>query len=404
MPDRPLLVTADMVLLDDLVRLAGEAGCDTQAAPDIGSAAAVWEQAPLVLLGVDVLEAAVRAGLPARPGVVVVSAGGEPGWVWSAAAALGADGVVALPGAEHLVIDRLVGLGASAAPPGRLVAVVGGRGGAGASTVACALAVAGAGAGGAGGHASDRARSGEAPPGRDGVMLVDLDPLGGGLDLILGAEEAPGLRWPDLAGTRGRTDPSELRSALPVVDGVTLLSWHRGPAVALSVEAVRSVFGAAREVNSLVVLDVPRSCLRSAEPLREVLSDVDVLLLVVPAEVRAVAAAAQVAGALTDLVRDVRLVVRGPSPAGLTGDLVAARLGLPLAGFVAAEPGLAGDLERGQAPGRSGKGPLARFCSGFAAELSVGQDGGALLAAPRLRAQAGEGRNRRGGRGRGRAA
>lgn len=404
MPDRPLLVTADLVLLDDLVRLAQAAGCETQVAPDIGSAVAAWEGAPLVVLGVDVLEAAVRSGLPSRSGLLVVSSGGEPGWVWSAASALGAEAVVALPGERHVVIDRLVGLGSAAVAPGRLVAVVGGRGGAGASTVAAALAVAGAVGAGVGAGAGGRGSSVDAPRGRAGVMLVDLDPLGGGLDLVLGAEEAPGLRWPDLAGARGRTQPSELRSALPVVDGVTLLSWHRGPAVVLSVEAVRSVLDAARAAHGLVVLDVPRSW--SSEPVRKVLSDADVALLVVPAEVRAVAAAAQVGAALAEVVRDIHLLVRGPSPAGLTGELVAARLGLPLAGFVAAEPGLATDLERGEPPGRSGKGPLARFCADYAAELMAGQDRGAVLADPgwRSRAAAGPVRRRRAGRGRGRAA
>jgi hypothetical protein len=61
-------------------------------------------------------------------------------------------------------------------------------------------------------------------------------------------------------------------------------------------------------------------------------------------------------------VGDVRLVVRGPAPAGLTGELVADTLGLPLAGWLRPEPGLARTLERGDPPAASGRGPLATLC------------------------------------------
>ena len=42
------------------------------------------------------------------------------------------------------------------------------------------------------------------------VMLVDCDALGGGLDLLLGAEEVQGLRWPDLA----LSDPARAKEVL----------------------------------------------------------------------------------------------------------------------------------------------------------------------------------------------
>jgi hypothetical protein len=66
-------------------------------------------------------------------------------------------------------------------------------------------------------------------------------------------------------------------------------------------------------------------------------------------------------------------VVRGPSPARLTDRVVARELGLPLAGWLAPEPGLAAAQERGEPPGRSGRGPLARLCT----ELLVGLSGAA---------------------------
>ena len=44
-------------------------------------------------------------------------------------------------------------------------------------------------------------------------------------------------------------------------------------------------------------------------------------------------------------------------------------LGLPLAGQIRAEPGLAAALERGDPPGRRTRGPLATFCAGFLGEV-----------------------------------
>jgi hypothetical protein len=84
--------------------------------------------------------------------------------------------------------------------------------------------------------------------------------------------------------------------------------------------------------------------------------------MLVPAEVRAAAAAGRVAAAVRRLVPDVRVVVRGPAPSGLTSALVAESVGLPLAGWLKPEPGLARGLERGEPPAASGRGPLAALC------------------------------------------
>src|SRR5699024_11548525 len=87
------------------------------------------------------------------------------------------------------------------------VGVVAGCGDAGASVLACALA------GRAGADHS--------------TVLVDADPLGGGLDLVLGAEQVPGPRWTDLSASRGQLRPSTLADALPRHDVLVLLSWGR---------------------------------------------------------------------------------------------------------------------------------------------------------------------------------
>ncbi len=117
-----------------------------------------------------------------------------------------------------------------------VVGVVGARGGVGASTVAAALALR---VHRHGWHA-ERRRPRRRGTGRAGatadvprVVLVDLDPAGGGLDVHLGIEDVPGVRWPDLAGARGDVSGPELTDLLPDWAGVTVLSgdrWRPGPA------------------------------------------------------------------------------------------------------------------------------------------------------------------------------
>ncbi|MBP2054472.1 hypothetical protein J2Z21_007481 [Streptomyces griseochromogenes] len=88
-------------------------------------------------------------------------------------------------------------------------------------------------------------------------------------------------------------------------------------------------------------------------------------MLVVPAELRAVAAAGRVASAVGMVVRDLRVAVRGPYAPGLDDREVARLLGLPLAGEVPVEPALLRPHPAPEPPGASGRGPLARFCTTF---------------------------------------
>lgn len=355
MPHRALIVTADPDLLDDLLRLAVLAGVEVEVAPDVVAARPSWPRAPVVLLGCDLAGGVLPAGLPRRAGVVLVarSESVDPAaWQW--AARVGAEAVHPLPAAETLLIERLVaaGSGAGGGPgggPGRTVAVVAGVGGAGASTLAAALAV----------SAGQRAFARR-------TLLVDLDPLGGGLDLLLGAEAAAGLRWPALVGTRGAADPEELRAALPVAAGVAVLSWDRGDPAALPLEALESVLVAGRRGHDLVVLDLPRS--HDPATLAAV-ATADAALVVVRADLRAAAAAARVAAGLTGRVADVRLVVREAPGSRLPAGPVARAVGLPLAGRLGHDPGLAAAVERGEPPGRMGRGPLGQLCRSLLTDL-----------------------------------
>jgi secretion/DNA translocation related CpaE-like protein len=344
---RPLLLTAHPGLLDDLLRLCAAAGVEAQTVSDPGAARSAWLRAPLVVVGADVAERTARRGLGRREGVVLVGLDQESPHVWEQAVAVGAAEVAILPAQEAWLAERLADAAEGSPGAALVVATLGGRGGAGATTLAAALAVTGQ-------------RAGQR------TTLVDGDPLGGGIDLVLGGEDTGGPRWPDLAGTRGRVGAGVLHEVLPRVGGLTVLSWDRGERRSVPREAMAAVLSAAGRGGDLVVVDLPRHLDPAAE---EALGRCDVALLVVPAEVRATAAAARVAASAALVAGDLRVVVRGPAPAGLAATVVADALGLPLAGSLRPEPGLAEALERGEPPARRGRGPLAEFCRGF---LAVG--------------------------------
>lgn len=346
---RPLIVTGDERILDDLLRLAAVTGLVPAVAADTGTAARHWSRVPLVLVGADLAGPLAALGLPPRHDVVLVSTDLDDASVWQLAVAVGAQHVALLPDGEAWLVDRLADLGEGRGGPGATVAVVGGRGGAGASVLATALAV------------TARRRGSR-------VMLVDGDPLGGGLDLLVGGEHTSGLRWPDLAGTRGRVNAGALYDALPHVDDLSVLSWDRSDSLAVPPGLMREMLAAGRRGCDLTVVDLPR---RADAAVEEALDVATVTLLVVPAEIRATAAAARVAAALTMACADVRVVVRGPAPSGLPAEVIASSLGLPLAGSIAAEPRLAETIERGEPPARRGRGPLAQFCGRFLDDLHV---------------------------------
>ncbi|MDQ1715506.1 MAG: hypothetical protein QOC60_1451 [Frankiaceae bacterium] len=342
MPDtRPLVITSDGELLDDLLRLAAVSGTDVDVVPDAGAARGLWRSARVVLLGSDAA-GGMRTRPPRRRGVVLVGHDLDDGSVWELGVHVGAEHVAVLPDAEAWLIDILSAAGDRRLEPAPIIAVIGGRGGAGATTVAVALAVAGV-------------RAGRA------TMLLDADPLGGGIDLALGGEGASGLRWGAFDSVQGRIASAAMTGALPSIDGLTVLTWERGDPGATSIpaQATEAALDAGRRGHDIVVADLPRSLDLGAQLIAE---QAALVLVVVPAELRAAAAAANVCNQLRGCP-DVRLVVRGPSPGGLDGWLIADALGLPLAATLRAESGLAAAYERGEVPGARARSPLAQFAS-----------------------------------------
>lgn len=351
---RGLVMVSDPELLDGVLRLAAAAGCELQRAMDAAQARPYWAEAPLVLLDAPATRRCAQAALPRRRNVVVAVRGEPPPDVWRHAVAIGAEHVVSLPEAEPWLIAALTEAAEGRHRGGAVLAVVGGRGGAGASVLAAAVAV-------------TAVRDGER------VLLVDCDPLGGGLDLVLGAEDLGGLRWPDIDVGGGRVPATALHAALPApqvgrrgTGELGVLSCDRsthGPSPA----AVTSVLDAGRRAGETVVCDLPRYPTDAAVA---ALRAADLTLLVVPADVRSCAAAARVAAVLTEHGGPVRAVVRGPSPGGVGADEIAQAIGVPLLVAMRPEPGLARSLERGSAPGRP-RGPLASAARAVLAELRV---------------------------------
>jgi secretion/DNA translocation related CpaE-like protein len=346
-PDRPLLITSDAAVLDDLVRLGLTAGTELDVAPDVGAARRAWLSAAAVVVGPDAAVACARARLPRRPGVVLLGDDLDDAGIWQLAVEAGAEHVVFLPDGEGWLVEMLADAVEPSRTTGELVAVAGGRGGAGATTLAAALAVTASGAG----HR---------------VLLVDGDPLGGGIDLVFGGECEGGLRWPDLGATRGRVPGAALTGALPRMRELSVLSWDRGDVLRVPPEAMEAVLEAGRRSCDLVVADLPRAV---DDASRAVLSLATVVLLVVPAEVRAAAAATRMATQLAPLCADLRLVVRGPAPSGLSARDIASSIGLPLVGYLRPEPHLDVTLERGEPPGSRGRGPLWSLSSSLLDEV-----------------------------------
>ena len=118
-----------------------------------------------------------------------------------------------------------------------------------------------------------------------------------------------------------------------------------------------AVIEAGRRAGEVVVCDLPRHLTDTALAVADA---ADLVVLVVPTEVRAVAAAARVAEPLAERGVPLRLVVRGPAPGGLDADDVAHALGLDVLASVAPEPGLAAALDRGQGPRAAARSPAGR--------------------------------------------
>ena len=326
-----------------------------------------WSRHALVVVGGDLAAELTADYVPRRDSVVLATReAGQAAQAWQAAAQLGADQVAILPQAESWLIDRFAGIGLRDRTPAPVVAFVGGAGGVGSSALAVGVAAL-------------------AAESNDEVTAIDLDPLGTGLEVMLGQDNPMGLSWVDLANTRGRLRGDTMRDSLPEVAGVRVLGWGNIAPVALAAGAPGAAVDALARTCDLVVVDLPRFLGESAA---EVLCRCALVVLSCPRTSAGVAASSRLLslGHLAD--HPVRLVTRGPSPAGVGADDVAEALELPLLCDVPADPGVVRRVERGSLPiGR--RGGLRVASTAVLRELEISRDdwsAGAArtLGAPRL--------------------
>ena len=321
------LITDLGAITDECARVAESIGISLKVLPpDSGG----WQNASLILLGEDVREAPATDHADR---ILVVLDGDEPSSAWKRAAHLGVEQLAVLPSAAEWLSGRMIAAVEPPVAPGVTVGVVAGCGGAGASVLSCALA----------------RRAGPDVS----TVLVDADPLGGGLDLVLGAEQVPGPRWADLSASRGQLRPSTLSQALPRHEGLAILSWGRDDILDLDPDVFDDFLAAAGQAFDLVIVDLPRH----APP--QWTRRCHHVLLVSPARVRSAVAASQVAKRLSQSHPDVRLVVRDTGAGGLDAELLAESIGLDLAGSIRDDRGLSAAVDRGEGiPGGARLGKL----------------------------------------------
>jgi secretion/DNA translocation related CpaE-like protein len=320
-----LALVGDPALRDDVERVAAAVGLPVVHTSE-PSGRNVWTGAAAVLVDADAARRCAARALPRR-GRVFLIVGSEPASAdFEAAIAAGAQRVVMLPANDGELMSELSDAADVCRDENRngpVVGVIAGRGGAGASVFAAALA--------------------QSATGISDALLIDADPWGGGLDLVVGCEGQSGLRWPDLALQGGRLSYPALREALPQRQGVCVLSGSR---IGSDIEAapLGAVIEAGSRGGATVICDLPR---RSTGAVETVLDAADLVVVVTPADVRSCAAAAALAPWVSATNPNAGVVVRGPSPGGLRSADVARIVGLPLLAAMRAQPGVADALERG---------------------------------------------------------
>lgn len=287
----------------------------------------LWNGAAAILIGSD-----ARGALAGWRGpTIVVGPATDAEQMWRQASLLSADRVAVLPESAQWLANYLTRLREPAVHSG-VIGVLGGCGGAGASTLAALLA------------------AGAAARGQES-LLIDGDEWGGGLDLAIGMQDLPGLRWRDLLNASGAINPAQLAASLPRAHGISLLAWRIGafdvPATGIGA-AIAEVLKASSEAFETVVVDLSRS----ADGVSNLAGYCDSYIVVVPAKARATAAAGALMAALPSV--PVGVVVRGPVGEGVDASMVADSLGHPCLGVYPTlrrlrdlpEPGRLGEMIR----------------------------------------------------------
>lgn len=306
-----LLITRDVTVAETVTASAAAlaVGLDVVREPD--DVRRLWRAAPVVLVGAESAPMVLGCGLPSRRGVYVIGFDASDLAVWSTPLEAA---VICLPASSASVAEVLAPTAGTRGA--RFVSVVGASGGLGVSSLVSAWASLAAARG-------------------MGSAAVELQPAGGGLDLMFGVEAEPGWRWDELSGAAGQL--GDLADQLPDCGGVQLVSMGRRGRVP-GREAVSSVLSALRRSREVVFIDGAADVIPDAE-----------LVFVVGADVRSVAAARAVAASSS--LAGARIVVRTGPGRRIPSDAIARALGAEALGVLRHDRRLPSLIEVGRPPG-----------------------------------------------------
>lgn len=213
-----------------------------------------------------------------------------------------------------------------AAPPRAVtIGVLGVCGGAGSSVLAAAVAAA---------SASRRLRT----------ALVDGDRQGPGIDVLLGVEDEPGLRWPDLHSARGEVQGEHLLPLLPGWHGAHVLSADRARPQPLPADVPEDVVSALTDVCDVVVQDL------AAHEVERWAPWCGIVVLVGGHDLLTVAGATALRERLTGVTAPIGLVLRGPTVGQVGAHEVARAAGLDLWAELAPDAKMSTSIEQGLGP------------------------------------------------------
>ena len=204
---------------------------------------------------------------------------------------------------------------------------------------------------------------------------VDGQHRGGGLDTTAAMEHLPGLRWGDLAGSRGEVDGAAVLAGLPAHDGLRVLAAGGATvsgAVGRAVEAVeqgveRAVVEGLARVCPVTLVDAGRRF-----GLADACTD---LVLVAGTTARQLADAAAVVADPALAGRVPHLVLRTGRRDPVDPEEVAERLDLPLAALLREDARVAADADRARVPGSRPKGSVERVADRVLEVLDLAGDG-----------------------------
>ncbi|ALC04786.1 hypothetical protein CDES_01575 [Corynebacterium deserti GIMN1.010] len=304
-----LVAVEDPVLHPEAMHVAAATGRPIIESTDISDATRHFHRASAVLIDAGMAKLLNNSTRRGR----VFFLDSDPGPSnWKAAMAIHAEQALLLPAQAA---ELLSALGRDnrdvAGGSGHIVGVVGAVGGAGTSTLAAAIA---------------KRRATTSP-----TVLIDGVPHSGGIDLLLGIEDSPGARWPDVGFHRGTVHATDVIKALPrTPDNVAVLSTARSniadpfDVAPLDIaKALECFLASDQQVDVVVDLSV-------GGLVEEVMESLSHLVIVVPAEVRAVAAANALKLSLQQFHTPISVVLRHRGWSGLDVDDVEAILGCDL--------------------------------------------------------------------------